>query len=495
MVPFRELFNEMGLIVNYDAKKRMIRGMQDAGSYNKITLTTGSNQALVNNKPIKVTVAPFVANNTTYIPLRLLGETTEADVKWDAKTNSVTIKEKPDILLERLCKKGDAQGVSKVLAENPNLDVNQDSGKFLLKAILYGENLEVVQRLVSAGANLNVITSVDSTPLMLASNINSEWVQWFLDHGADPKLTNSEGKNALDNLYILDDERKKTAAILSQALGSDVAIDDGKAITIKQLPYEINLEESKMIGTIQSFGESELGYVVRVTYKNTSVEKNYNTPKFPDLKLNGTELNMISDDRISGNETFGKGSAVYDYVFEKPDHAEISLSTFVLTVKEGYEGNTFNIALDGSKIEQQPLTIEQLPPYLNKKYSKVETEKGIAEFSIQVEQWINDSLRVSVNYDSSFFWNKDIMTEIVQSELREHMKQIARDVIERFPDVRFTGGYDYSWYKYPNIRVDLLTSNHMTWDTYGTGEVLEMPISFQWTPSKDDPLNLFEFNH
>ncbi|MCG7409561.1 copper amine oxidase N-terminal domain-containing protein [Paenibacillus sp. ACRRX] len=52
MVPFRELFDSMGLIINYDAKTKNIRGRQNEGSITIISLYVGEKMAYVNDKPV-----------------------------------------------------------------------------------------------------------------------------------------------------------------------------------------------------------------------------------------------------------------------------------------------------------------------------------------------------------------------------------------------------------------------------------------------------------
>jgi len=490
MLPFKELFNAMGLLISYDAKKQIIYGSQTVGNYNKVKLIIGNTQAYINDKPVTIPVAPFVTNNTSYVPLKIVGEATGAMVSWDGATRIVKVVENPELLSERLCNLGDLEGVQQVLSANPYLDLDRKSGVYLFNAMLTGKNLDVVKALVSAGANINILFSIDKTPLMVAVRLRTEWLQWFLDNGADLRVTNKAGETALDVVPVIASEEKKVADILSKALEKEVynnGNSDNSIVQVAQLPHEIHLSKSNFQMTIESFDKNEMGYIVRVKYVNNRLEKNMLTAKL-ELKADDTELKLIRSYKKSGDETFGKGSAIYEYIYEK---VETTPKSFILVVRDGILFKPLTIGLDSKKMSDVPLSFELLQPHLKNKYAKVLTDSGVAEFSINVVSWIRDTYRIQVSYDSSFFWNKEVMTEVVQQQLRSHMMQIAKDAIEMFPEISFEGTYHHSWYKYPNLRMDIQTSNHMTWDTKGSGQVPGMPYSFQWKPQLDDTLHLF----
>lgn len=503
MVPFRELFESMNLIVNYDPNTKLIRGREDVKPWIEVAFTVGKKQASISGINVELAVSPIEINGNTYVPLRFVGEATRAKVSWDQLTKTVVISERPESLLEKLCKKGDVVGVNKVLAENPGLDLNRDNGEYLFSAILYGNSLGSVQALVNAGADVNLINSIDSTALILASSVSSDMVQFLLDHGADPNIKDSNGQTALSGIYINSEDRKKTAEILKKVTKQDmdtgvtsnsgsgaVSTTTDSQIAIQQLPYEIMLPKDNLKLTIQNLSENELGYIFQIQSVNTSPEKGVGA------SLNGhflirtgeTSLKVLSYKRISGNDGIGYGSAVYELILEKPTFNPDSL---MVTVMGNYLGQSNTFSVDTKNMAAAPLTFQQLEPYLRKKYSRVITDSGVADFNIKVWNWNNNSYRIEVEYDTQFFWQKDIMTPIVQEQLREHMKGIARDVIQRFPDISFVGAYGHSWYKYPHIKVDLKTSDHMTWDTRGSNSESDMPSSFRWTPDRDDTLFLF----
>lgn len=89
LVPFRVVFEKLGLQVLWDVKTGTVTG---TGSNLAISLKIGSNRATVNGTVKKLTTAPVSTNGTTYIPLRFIAEATGGTATWDATSRSVTIK-------------------------------------------------------------------------------------------------------------------------------------------------------------------------------------------------------------------------------------------------------------------------------------------------------------------------------------------------------------------------------------------------------------------
>ncbi|ULO08010.1 copper amine oxidase N-terminal domain-containing protein [Paenibacillus sp. 19GGS1-52] len=88
MVPFRPIFEKLGLQVSWDAATGSITGTK-AGLV--IKLRIGSKQASINGVVKQLTLAPKVIDNATYIPLRFVGEATGNEISWDAKQQAVAI--------------------------------------------------------------------------------------------------------------------------------------------------------------------------------------------------------------------------------------------------------------------------------------------------------------------------------------------------------------------------------------------------------------------
>ncbi|ETT78946.1 copper amine oxidase domain-containing protein [Paenibacillus sp. FSL R7-277] len=92
LVPFRVVFEKLGLQVLWDSKTGTVTG---TGTGLDISLKVGSKRASVNGTVKQLTVAPVSNAGTTYIPLRFIAEATGGTAVWDAASRSVKITVSP----------------------------------------------------------------------------------------------------------------------------------------------------------------------------------------------------------------------------------------------------------------------------------------------------------------------------------------------------------------------------------------------------------------
>lgn len=119
LVPFRALFEKLGLKVDWNAKTQTVTGKKNGLS---IGLTIGSNRATVNGVVKKLSISPVTVKGTTYIPLRFVGEASGADVEWDSDSNSIYIHTAASIAL-------DEQQIQTVLNQSIAYFNNKDIAK------------------------------------------------------------------------------------------------------------------------------------------------------------------------------------------------------------------------------------------------------------------------------------------------------------------------------------------------------------------------------
>jgi len=91
LVPFRSLFESMGLSIEWDPAAKSITGSKTGLV---IKLTIGEKTAYVNGQAKQLTVAPQIEKGSTYVPLRFVGEALGKTVSWDGKSASVNIDSK-----------------------------------------------------------------------------------------------------------------------------------------------------------------------------------------------------------------------------------------------------------------------------------------------------------------------------------------------------------------------------------------------------------------
>lgn len=88
LVPLRDIFEAMGAVVTWDENQKTITATR--GETN-IFLTIGEKTALKNNASIHLDVAPQIVEGKTLVPLRFIGESFGADVKWREENKSIYI--------------------------------------------------------------------------------------------------------------------------------------------------------------------------------------------------------------------------------------------------------------------------------------------------------------------------------------------------------------------------------------------------------------------
>ncbi len=87
-VPLRSLLTALGAEVDWDAATGDVTTTHNEQS---ITIRSGSDQAVVNGKPITLDRPPFQSGGITYVSVRWLNEAFGAAVKWQGSTRTVSV--------------------------------------------------------------------------------------------------------------------------------------------------------------------------------------------------------------------------------------------------------------------------------------------------------------------------------------------------------------------------------------------------------------------
>lgn len=95
MVPFRTLFEQLGLKVTWNKDKQTIIGEKEGTT---IKMQVGLPNAEVNGKTISLAVAPTIVSGNTFVPLRFIAESLNAKVDWEAGRKLAVIQSKQQIL-------------------------------------------------------------------------------------------------------------------------------------------------------------------------------------------------------------------------------------------------------------------------------------------------------------------------------------------------------------------------------------------------------------
>lgn len=157
---------------------------------------------------------------------------------------------------------------------------------------------------------------------------------------------------------------------------------------------------------------------------------------------------------------------------------------------------------------QSIATPNELKAYLDKHYSYLDTSLGRTNFTFTISENSNVITAydywIQVNYDFSFFYDLKYSIKYtsdqkiqVKQELKDFQEKLAKDVISKMPNKKLCGGYLRSWYRYPNLRLDLQVLRYYSWENYDEPNYLvdimktyesTKPSTFRWDSLSDDEL-------
>jgi hypothetical protein len=122
MVPFRKIFESLGVDISWNGAKRTITA---SNSSTNIFIEINNKQAIVNGIKTELDVAAEIKNGRTFVPLRFVSENTGAEVDWDSKTRTVRI-----TYVSNLHKLGDVTRYKDLEFSINNVDVGRE-GKLI----------------------------------------------------------------------------------------------------------------------------------------------------------------------------------------------------------------------------------------------------------------------------------------------------------------------------------------------------------------------------
>ena len=100
-LPFRAVFEAMGAEVSYDAAANQVSATRDGTT---VTMTLGATEASVTaggvTTPLTMDVAPYAADNRTYVPVRFAAQAFGCAVGWDQDDSTVILVDTAKLLEE-----------------------------------------------------------------------------------------------------------------------------------------------------------------------------------------------------------------------------------------------------------------------------------------------------------------------------------------------------------------------------------------------------------
>ncbi|QNK57607.1 copper amine oxidase N-terminal domain-containing protein [Paenibacillus sp. PAMC21692] len=239
LVPFRPIFEKLGLTIGWDPDTRTVTGEKE-GIH--IELQIDNPVAKVNGKSITLPVAPKLKNKTTFVPLRFISESVESKVEWDSANRTAVIYSK-------------------------NRYASAD-GQFQFNAYGLWRNMSGLENIVAEDDELvqDYISVEEAGQLQLALRYFNHTMLFI---AADP-LTDETRDMKLDS-YL--DRAKDTASLSSKDIVEEKQIELFGYDAL-QLTYVNHLDWDKRIDTLVVFKTGSRFYSIRnssyeVTYKNS----------------------------------------------------------------------------------------------------------------------------------------------------------------------------------------------------------------------------------
>ncbi len=88
LVPMREIFEALGLVVNWDAETKTVTGKKGVTD---VSLTIGSSKMFVDGLEQKIDVPAQIIDGSTMVPLRAISNSVGCKITWDQNTRTANI--------------------------------------------------------------------------------------------------------------------------------------------------------------------------------------------------------------------------------------------------------------------------------------------------------------------------------------------------------------------------------------------------------------------
>ncbi|OKP93784.1 copper amine oxidase N-terminal domain-containing protein [Paenibacillus sp. P32E] len=222
LVPFRVIFEKLGMKVLWDAKTGTVTG---TSSNLEVTLKIGSNRATVNGLVKKLATAPVSSQGTTYIPLRFVAEATGGSAIWDKTSRSVTIltsvdtakdeKEITDLihLSNEYLNSENAAGYYSLVAYHSDQTESIDNMKEYFKSYDMVNTIESVD-ILSIQGNEAIVHTVEKSVRKGGRYLPDAQVEYLNTLVRKNGVWKIESSESQDSTVLLTPEQGKTAAVL-----------------------------------------------------------------------------------------------------------------------------------------------------------------------------------------------------------------------------------------------------------------------------------------
>ncbi|WP_217563103.1 stalk domain-containing protein [Paenibacillus sp. GbtcB18] len=492
LVEFRTLFEKLGYKVKWNEQTRTVEGVKDNLTIN---LSIGRKKATVNGKEINLEKEPRIEQGSTLVPLRFVAEASRADVEWNDTAKIVYISHDISYRLLTAAKLKDTGKMKEYLSRGANPNYSRPGDPFEYTSVdwsIIDQHREGLELLIQHGADVTKKSLIYDAivhvkPLTKFGKDESgclEIIKILIKAGADPLTKGPTGKAPYD---------------LAKSDGLTQITSYLESLNDKPHETTVLMNGNKYVGVVIKGIPNGLG-------KLTLVDGSYYEGKFVSGKLEGQGKYVLADGSYyEGRFINGalEGQGTYVFANKNKYRGEFKQGKFngrgaiytalgdMIESGDYIDGVFVNILPSLPKPSGSLTTTDELKDFLEKNFSEVTTSLGTTKFTFEILEYNSSAwsydFAIKVKYDFDFFFelfhgnklNTDIK-EKVKKELKDHQEKIGRSVVAAMPTKRMYGEYYDSWYKYPNLKVDLMTSTYYSWTNIDESYPSYEPSAFRW---------------
>jgi len=500
MVPFRPIFEKLGLTIGWDSRSQTITGKKEGL---EISLKIGRSQGNVNGQARSLSIAPAVVGSSTLVPLRFIGEATGSEVTWEKETNTVTITTPPIVL------QGSPSEIK--LSRGLTTKLNLPSQKIDLKRI----------NVTWVSSNTNVAT-VDKEGVVTALTDGSAIITAILSDGVS--VTYSVRVNGLQasDVHISKDTVSIEAGASQQlevSIGKDGLLPEkmGYEVVWSTLDSSIAIVEKGRVSGVSAGSTIVQATVDNHVVLNCKVSVREAIVKHIDITETAIEMEAGSSRQlvtiVSPSEAKSykiKWRSYNAAVAAVDNNGNVSaVSPGTVKIVAAIEGTSIfdevTVIVKEKKITMHDVIssgdAKQFEVFLNQNYSSLPSAlgdwnprfqvNGSAPYELYIRiDWSGPSpltldeaypdLEI-VNYGRVITKEEKIQTKQL---LRDFQKQIAGLAEQAFPSTRIRGEFYSGFYRYPNIRVDYNYIKFLSWSNFD--KETQVKTGFRWVPADNN---------
>jgi ketosteroid isomerase-like protein len=251
-VPFRALFERLGLEVGWDPGTKTVTGQ---GGGLTIALRVGSAEANVDGAVKTLTEPPAIVGGRAFVPLRFVSENAGANVAWDGAQRLVAISTGPS-LAER-------EAAVRAAYEAYVAAANREDGAAVQRALHASSPLRTTaaKALADGFTRRDVATTVESlvveeahggqaTVYVTETNRRTAGA-YYVDNRADLQVTMREGTGGAWTIYDVATLSQEWIGTFGAETGADVAAEDETAARNTIASYMEALDGEDLAGALR----------------------------------------------------------------------------------------------------------------------------------------------------------------------------------------------------------------------------------------------------